>query len=177
MSDPDDGEDDVPEDPPPAERAEPEEQDERVPEPKRRRRRLERVLPQVLKRAIEKGLETGFETLSTSGEALRGVVGDNVKLPKEIVAYIFSQVDETKNAMVRVVAHEIRDFLEETDLSTELQKVLTSLSFEIKTEIRFIPNDKGGVRPEVKADVEPKRAKGRRTEPPPPDDDPDAAGA
>jgi hypothetical protein len=137
---------------------------EPVPEPERRRRRLERILPQVLKRAIEKGLETGFDTISTSGEALRGVVGDNVKVPREIVGYIFSQVDETKNAMVRVVAHEIRDFLAATDLSTELQKVLTSLSFEIRTEIRFVPNDRGGVRPDVRADVDPKRARARDDE-------------
>lgn len=140
------------------------EQGEPVPEPERRRRRLERILPQVLKRAIEKGLETGFDTISISGEALRGVVGDNVKLPKEIVGYVFSQIDETKNAMVRVVAHEIRDFLEATDLSTELRKVLTSLSFEIRTEIRFVPNDRGGIRPEVKADLDPKRTK--RSDPP-----------
>lgn len=137
------------------------EDEEPVPEPERRRRRLERILPQVLKRAIEKGLETGFETLSTSGDALRGVMGEGGKVPKEVVSYIFSQVDETKNGMVRVVAHEIRDFLEATDLSTELRKVLTSLSFEIRTEIRFIPNEKGGVRPEVKAEVDPKRPKRR----------------
>lgn len=145
---------------------------EPVPEPERRRRRLERILPQVLKRAIEKGLETGFETISTSGDALRGVMGEGGKVPKEIVSYIFSQVDETKNAMVRVVAHEIRDFLEATDLSTEMRKVLTSLSFEIRTEIRFIPNERGGVRPEVKAEVDPKRKSYR----PPPTGE-DEAGA
>jgi len=122
----------------------------------RRRRRLERMLPEVFKRAIEKGFETGIETITKPGEALRGVLGEkNAKLPKEIVGYMFAQVDDTKNAMVRVVAHEIRDFLTATDLSTELQKALTSLSFEIRTEIRFIPNDKGGVKPEVKAHVDP----------------------
>ena len=74
--------------------------------------------------------------------------------------------------MVRVVAHEIRDFLEATDISTELQKALTSLSFEIRTEIRFIPNDSGGVKPVVTAEVDPKRDKKRgqkRTWPPPRD--------
>ena len=64
--------------------------------------------------------------------------------------------------MVRVVAHEIRDFLAATDLSKELQKALTTLSFEINTQIRFVPNDKGGVRPEVRAQVDPKRRRARR---------------
>ncbi|MEC7523964.1 MAG: hypothetical protein VYE22_29045 [Myxococcota bacterium] len=150
---PDEGEEDLFEEGPEAE-ADPAE---------RRRRRLERILPQVLKRAIERGLEKGFETISDPGEALRGVVGENVKLPKEIVGYIFSQVEETKNGMVRVVAHEIRDFLEATDLSKELQKALTSLSFEIRTEIRFIPNEAGGVRPDVKASIPKVRGKRDKT--------------
>ncbi|MCB9591508.1 MAG: hypothetical protein H6719_02140 [Sandaracinaceae bacterium] len=127
-----------------------------VSDKERRRRRLEKMLPKVLQRAIERGLESGLETLRDPGEALRGVVGEkNVKLPKEIVSYVFSQIDDTKNAMVRVVAHEIRDFLSATDLSKELQKALTALSFEIRTEIRFIPNDAGGVKPVVKAVVDP----------------------
>ncbi|HEY8431548.1 MAG TPA: hypothetical protein VIL20_24375 [Sandaracinaceae bacterium] len=133
------------------------------PEPERRRRRLERMLPEILKRAIEKGLETGIETLSNRGEALRDLLGDNVKhVPRELVGYVFSQIDETKNAIVRVVAGEVRDFLAATDLAAELQKALTSLSFEIRTEIRFIPNEAGGVRPDVKAEVEPKSARRKK---------------
>lgn len=133
------------------------------PEPDRRRRRLERMLPEILKRAIEKGLETGIGTLSNRGEAIRELFGDNVKqVPKELVSYVFSQIDETKNAMVRVVAGEVRDFLDATDLAHELQKALTSLSFEIRTEIRFIPNDAGGIRPDVKAEVEPKRTRRKK---------------
>ncbi len=119
-----------------------------------RRKRLERILPEILKRAIEKGLETGIGTLTNSREALQGVVG-KVELPKELAGYVLSQVDETKNAMVRVVAREVREFLEAADLAKELQRALTSLSFEIRTEIRFIPNDAGGVTPSVKAKVGP----------------------
>jgi hypothetical protein len=50
------------------------------------------------------------------------------------------------------VAKELRGFLESVNVSGELQKLLTSLSFEVKTEIRFIPNDEavGGVRPDMK---------------------------
>ncbi|UJR80546.1 hypothetical protein [Sandaracinus amylolyticus] len=127
-----------------------------------RRKRLERILPEILKRAIEKGLETGIGTLTNSREALQGVVG-KVELPKEVASYVLSQVDETKNAMVRVVAREVREFLEAADLAKELQRALTSLSFEIRTEIRFIPNDAGGVTPDVKARVGPTtKQRGRR---------------
>jgi hypothetical protein len=115
--------------------------------------RLERILPDLIKRGIERGIEAGLGTLNRTGEAVGGVVGD-VKPAREIVNYVFGAIDETKNAMVRVVAREVREFLEATDLSKELQKALTALSFEIKTEIRFIPNEAGGgIKPDVRAGV------------------------
>ncbi|MFW2390404.1 MAG: hypothetical protein ACN4G0_18860, partial [Polyangiales bacterium] len=51
------------------------------------------------------------------------------------------------------------DFLEATDIAGEFYRALTSLSFEVKTEIRFIPNDAGGVRPQVKARAVQKRTR------------------
>ena len=39
------------------------------------------------------------------------------------------------------------------DLTDEVDKVLTAISLEVKTEIRFIPNDKRLVKPDIKAAV------------------------
>ncbi|MBX7197243.1 MAG: hypothetical protein K1X94_34655 [Sandaracinaceae bacterium] len=128
----------------------------------RRRRRIERILPEVIKRAIEKGIETGIGTITNANESIRGMVGQRHEVPKEVASYVLSQIDDTKNAAVGVVAREVREFLERADLAKELQRALTSLSFEIRTEIRFIPNDKGGVTPEVKAAVDPKQTRNRR---------------
>ena len=128
------------------------------------RRRLERVFREAFRRAIEKGVEAGVGTLSKADKAVRGVV-DDVPLPKEVLSFVFQQIDETKNSLVRVVAGEVRDFLEATDVASELQRALTSLSFEIKTEVRFIPNDAGGVKPQVRAKAVPKVK--RTTERPP----------
>jgi len=114
------------------------------------RRRLERVFREAFRRAIEKGVEAGVGTLSKADKAVRGVV-DDVPLPKEVLSFVFQQIAETKNSLVRVVAGEVRDFLEATDVASELQRALTSLSFEIKTEVRFIPNDAGGGTPLVRA--------------------------
>ena len=140
-----------------------------------RRRRIEGLLGEAFRRAVERGVEAGVGTLKMA-DKLRDAV-DDVPLPKEMAGYFFAQMDETKNALVRVVAREVREFLDATDVATELQRALTSLSFEIKTEVRFIPNDAGGVRPSVKAKASPKVK--RRSEPPPPsvdspDPDPDA---
>lgn len=144
------------------------------------RRRMERMVRETIRRAVEKGVETGLGTIARSEKAIRGVVGGEI--PREVVSYVFSQIDETKNGLVRGVAREVRDFLEATDLATELERVLTSLSFEIKTEIRFIPNAAGGVRPSVRAKAAPKVKHERPShdrhspppeEPPQADDEPD----
>jgi len=116
----------------------------------RERRWSEGVLRDALRKAVEKGIEAGVGTLRSADSALRGVTQDG-RLPKEVIGYVFASVDETKNALVRGVAKEVRDFLDATDIAGEFYRALTSLSFEVKTEIRFIPNDAGGVRPQVRA--------------------------
>ena len=100
------------------------------------RRLVERLLREGVRRAVEKGVEQFTET----PENLRQFVHD-LKLPRELASLMFQQIDETKNGLYRAVAREIRDFLGETNLADEIIKALTTLSFEIKTEIRFIPND------------------------------------
>ncbi|MGB5694279.1 MAG: hypothetical protein WBM46_01375 [Polyangiales bacterium] len=148
-----------------------EESDEKAPPSaeggERERRWSEGVLRDTLRKAVEKGIEAGVGTLRSADSALRGVTQDG-KLPKELIGYVFATVDETKNALVRVVAKEVRDFLEATDIAGEFYRALTSLSFEVKTEIRFIPNDAGGVRPQIKARAVQKRKRrggGVETEP------------
>jgi hypothetical protein len=129
------------------------------------RRRLEGVIPELIKRAVEIGVEKASE----APDNLKQFVGD-MKIPKEIAGYILSQVEETKNGLFRVVAKEMRDFLDHANLSGEMQKILTTLQFEVSTTIRFRPNegktedgesDKGESgslpRPEVKTDLYMKR--------------------
>ncbi|MBX3182073.1 MAG: hypothetical protein KIT72_10545 [Polyangiaceae bacterium] len=129
----------------------------------RDRRRLERLVPMIIKRLVETGYEKVTEKVSEgygriSDGNVRQLVSE-LKLPKEALQLILSQIDETKNGLYRVTAKEIRDFLEHTNFSEEIAKVLTTLSFEIKTEVRFIPNDaKAGVpKPDVKASMRVKR--------------------
>ena len=109
------------------------------------------------------------DVASAVGKALQ-----EAKLPREIASAVFNQIDETKNDVLRIVAREVRDFLEATDLASEIKAALTSLSFEVRTEIRFIPNDAGGgVKPDVRATTRLKRAdakRERRSERPGPND-------
>jgi hypothetical protein len=105
-----------------------------------KKRLFERVIPEILKRVVERAVESGATRLAEGPENLRNFVQE-LRLPKEVIHYLYQQIDDTKNGLYRVVAKEIRDVLEQTQFADELTKVLTKLSFEIKTEIRFIPND------------------------------------
>jgi hypothetical protein len=100
------------------------------------RRLVERMIKEGVKRAVEKGVEQ----ITEGPENLRQYLHE-IKMPKEVASYVFAQADETKTGLYRVVAKEVRDFLEHTNLAEEMTRALTTLSFEIKTEIRFIPND------------------------------------
>ena len=125
------------------------------PRHERRRSRLETVIPDLIKKAVG----AGYNTATGSADAVKQFIADS-KLPKEIVNAIFQQIDETKNGLFRVVAREIRGFLEAIDWQHEMQKLLTTVSFEIKTEIRFIPNDSAPEklgRPQVNAAMKVKR--------------------
>jgi hypothetical protein len=115
---------------------------------------------------IKRAVEIGVEKASEAPDNLKEFVG-GMKLPREVANYLLAQVEETKNGLFRVVAKEIRDFLEHTNLGAEMQKMLTTVQFEINTTIRFKPNEGAPgapegegqklPKPEVKADVQVKR--------------------
>lgn len=119
-------------------------------------------MPELIRRVLEAGLE------KLGQENLRNILGE-MRLPKEILAVLFAQIDETKNGLYRVFAREIRDFLEHTNFSDEMARVLTTLSFEIKTEVRFVPNDSRlGASPDIRARVRVKKNETDKGSSPPP---------
>ncbi len=134
--------------------------DSQIP-PEDRDWRLRGVIPELLKRAVELGVEKAQD----APESLKHLVSE-LRLPKEVATYLLTQVEDTKNGALRVVAKETRDFLEHTNLAHELKKMLTTLQFEVNTTIRFRPatkdekseadeeGDDGALpKPEVKVDV------------------------
>ncbi len=135
-------------DPPPDAEAEKTEAPPPDEEPEERKRsRLEGIIPDIVKRTFYAGLGAVF----TTEEGIRKLASE-FHLPKDITNYLIQQAASSKDELFRVVAKELRGFLQDVNISGELQKLLTSLSFEIKTEIRFIPNDEAvaGVKPDVK---------------------------
>ena len=119
-------------------------------------KRLEGILPDVVKRTMVGTL--GSVVLSEDG--LRQTLSD-LRLPKEIANFILQQADNTRKEFMKIVAREVRGFLESTNFYDELRRILTSLSFEIRTEVRLIPNEQAFVKPKIKNSVKVKRDGGK----------------
>lgn len=95
------------------------------------------------------------EESSRSSDGFRARLG-GTKLPREVVNFILAQVDTTKREFLRIASNEVRVFLESVDLGGEVAKILTSLSFEVRMEVRFIPNDQA-LKPSARGRVRVKR--------------------
>lgn len=163
---------------PPADKAEaPPEDGEREP----RARWLDSIVPVIVRKVIAQGSEAlnkeelkdtvvaelfrkavnkGGEVASNTEESVRRILGE-LPLPNEVVERVVDRLDDYKADTLRLLKEEVRAFLDRIDIGHELQKMLTSLSFEITTEIRFIPNEKG-IRPDVKAGARVKRSSKKR---------------
>lgn len=94
---------------------------------------------------LRKALASGIRMALSADDVIRDAV------PREVLSHVMRQTDSAKDEVVRVVGVQIRKFLENLDIAGEVQKILTSVSFEVRTEIRFIPNDQGVMpKPRVK---------------------------
>src|SRR5258707_10245949 len=91
--------------------------------------RLEQLIPDIVRRTFYAGLGAVF----TTEEGIRKIASE-FHLPKDVANYLIQQAASSKDEIFRIFARELRAFLESANLSAEIQKVLTSLSFEIKTE-------------------------------------------
>jgi hypothetical protein len=117
------------------------------------RQRLEHLVPELVKKTFTAGMGAVFST----EEGIRRIARE-VSLP-DVAGYVASTGVGAKDKVFEVIARETRDFLANLNLTEEIAKILTTLSFEIKTEIRFIPNSERmtGAEPYVKASVRLKR--------------------
>lgn len=111
--------------------------------------RPEKQVPEFVRRLVEAGLDK----LGERPDQIRQRLAE-LKLPKEQWLNVLAQLDDGKSGIYRVVAKEVKDFLQNTNFADDLVRALTKLSFEIRTEVRFIPNAAGVAKPKVKSRVE-----------------------
>jgi hypothetical protein len=101
-------------------------------------RRRPRVVSEFVRRAIENTV---------------GQVQSTGLLSRDALNYLLQQGDKGKKEVVRIVAHEVGEFLRGVDLSSEVIKVLTSIQVEVNASVRFKPTKDGSVKPEVTTDA------------------------
>jgi hypothetical protein len=124
-----------------------------------RERRGIPILEGAIADMLRRDIEAGWDRLGRGerGGAIRAALAE-MRLPKEIAGYVGSQLDDTKNAILKVVSKEIREFLETSHFADELARLLTTLTFEITTQVRFVPNEEGKrLRPKVSSQVRMRR--------------------
>ena len=109
--------------------------------------------------ALRKVLLTGMGALFLTEEGARRIARE-WKLPKELMGYLGSQASGAKDEVLRVFSDEVRRFLESEAVRREFARALSSLVIDVKAEIRIRPAEDGSLQPDVKADVQARRASG-----------------
>ena len=94
-------------------------------------------VPELVRRAAVAGLGALFMT----EEGIRSLAGQ-LKLPKELLGFVVSQAEKTKDDIGRIVTDEVRRFLQSEKLRQEFLKLLTGMTIEIDAKVRLTPTDK-----------------------------------
>ncbi len=113
------------------------------------------ILPDLIRKAVL----TGVGALFMTEEGIRNAAGQ-VKLPKDVLAFLLSQADRTRGEVTRVVTQEVRRFLESETLRREVWKVLTGVTLEVNATVRLKPSGEPGVKVSVKRKKDEKEEKG-----------------
>ena len=82
---------------------------------------------------------TGLGAVFMTEEGIRSLAGQ-LKLPKEVLGYILSQADKTKQDVTRTVTEEVRRFLQSEKLRAEFLKLMQGMTVEVKAQIRLVPD-------------------------------------
>ncbi|HZZ84490.1 MAG TPA: hypothetical protein VFE30_08130 [Anaeromyxobacteraceae bacterium] len=100
--------------------------------------------------AVRKAVLAGVGALFLTEEGAKKLARD-WKLPKEVLTYVLGQATSAKQEILRVFSEETRKFMESEALRREFLKLLTSMSIEVKAEIRLREAPHGKVKAQVEA--------------------------
>lgn len=117
-------------------------------------------IPDMLRRTVERSVNA----ILHSDEERRRFV--NAILPRDFMNSVMAGVDGTKREAVAMIGREMQHFLQNLNVGEELKKILTSVSFEIATTVRFVPNEDGSLRTEFKQVRKPLVKKGVKAKKP-----------
>lgn len=88
---------------------------------------------------VRKMAVTGLGALFMTEEGIRSLASQ-VKLPKEVLAFVVSQAEKTKEDVARVLTDELRKFFQSEKLRDEFLKLLAGMTIEVTAQVRLVPN-------------------------------------
>lgn len=107
--------------------------------------------------AFRKAVVSGMSALFVTEENVRNIVSD-LRLPKDAMSYVVQQTEKTRREMFRVVAHEVKGFLRNADVTGEMRRALNGLKVQVRAEIKFSEDDQDVA---VKSRVKRKKRRGK----------------
>jgi hypothetical protein len=93
-------------------------------------------VPEFVRKVAVAGLGAIFMT----EEGIRSLASQ-LKLPKEVLGYILSQAEKTKDEVGRVLTEELRRFLQSEKLREEFVKLMSGMTLDVRAQIRLVPAD------------------------------------
>lgn len=94
--------------------------------------------PRFVQDFMRKAAVAGLGALFTTEEGVRNLVSQ-LKLPKDMWAFLASGAERTKDEIGRVLSDEIRRFFQSEKLRQEFLTLLQNMSLEIRAEISLTP--------------------------------------
>lgn len=96
---------------------------------------LERVMSELIKR----GIEAGRDTLKQTDEVFRTV--SDPSFARELVNQFFSHFGDIRQILSKTIAQEVGKVLKETDIASELRKVMNEMTIEANIKVTFPPRE------------------------------------
>lgn len=90
---------------------------------------------------VRRALVAGAGALFMTEEGIRSFLGD-LKLPKDAINFVLSQVARSKQDLFQLLGQELRGFLESVDLVEQARQLLSSLDIKIEAKIKISPRRK-----------------------------------
>ena len=112
----------------------------------------------TLRRRVTDAVAEGVGALFMSEELVKRVM-EELRVPRELLASVLAHTSQARRGVSEIVRNEVRKFLESAVFSEQLQKLLTSMIFEVRTEIRLVPAKDGKLAAKRRSSVKVKRAR------------------
>jgi hypothetical protein len=89
---------------------------------------------------VRKVAVAGLGAIFMTEEGIRNLAGQ-LKLPKEMLGFVLTQAEKTKDEVGRVLAEEVRRFLQSEKLREEFVKLMSGMTLDVRAQIRLVPAD------------------------------------